>query len=92
MSEITPQRIATAEMLPGLGLRLTFADGFQGIADLTSLAAQGGVPAVVAADPSGFVITRHGRTVAWLDAEGDEVDFCADALRLITREQPAPTE
>jgi len=86
------QRIATAAMLPGLRLRLTFADGFQGIADMATLAASGGALAVVAVDPFGFTITQNGRAVAWLDADGDEVDLCADALRLMAEEQRAAAE
>lgn len=83
------QRIAKAEVVPDLRLRLTFADGYQGTADLAPLVARGGAFTVIAADPSGFTVTPDGRAVAWRDADGDDVDLCADALRLMAEEQRA---
>jgi hypothetical protein len=73
--------IKAADALPGQRLRLTFADGFQGIVDLPEIAACGGVLSVLATDPGGFAMAEHGRALVWGDADGDEVDLCADALR-----------
>lgn len=76
------QRIVAAEMEPGFRLRLRFADGLEGVADFAPLVARGGVYAAIAAAPEAVRIGPHGRSVAWPDAEGESVDFCADALRL----------
>jgi hypothetical protein len=75
------QRIIAAEMRPDLRLRLVFADGGEGIADLTRLAALGGALSILATNPSAFSVVQNGRAIAWRDADGDEVDLCADALR-----------
>ena len=76
------QRIVSAEMLPGYRLRIAFADGTQGIAELAPLVARGGVYAAIAAAPDAVRIGPRGRSVEWTDADGETVDFCADALRL----------
>ncbi len=86
------QHIVAAEALPNLCLRLTFADGYSGVADLAPLVARGGVLAVLAADPAGFTVTQNGRALTWYDTDGEEVDLCADALRQITEEQRAAAE
>ena len=74
-------RIVSAEMLPGLRLSVRFADGAEGVADLAPLVAQGSALAAIAAAPAAFAITQGGRAIAWRDADGEEVDLCADALR-----------
>ncbi|MCC7281439.1 MAG: hypothetical protein IT556_03580 [Acetobacteraceae bacterium] len=74
-------RIVSAEMLPGLRLALRFADAAEGVAELAPLVAQGPALAAIAAAPSAFTVTQGGRAIAWQDADGDEVDLCADALR-----------
>ena len=87
------QRIVTAETLAGLRMRLVFADGFQGIVDLSALTARGGVLAADPAGfPAGFSVSDHGRVLAWRDADGDEVDLCADALRQMAEEQRQAAE
>lgn len=73
--------IVSAEMLSGLRLALRFADGTEGVAELAPLAAKGGALAALTATPDAFTITQGGRAIAWQDADGDEVDLCADALR-----------
>jgi hypothetical protein len=75
-------RITGAEMLPGYRLRLRFADGAEGVADLAHLVAMGGVYAVIAAAPDAVRIGEYGRSVEWRGEDGEPVDFCADALRL----------
>jgi hypothetical protein len=84
--------IAAADALPGQRLRLTFADGFQGVVDLAAIAARGGVLSVLATDPGGFAVSEHGRALVWVDADGDEVDLCADALRQMAEEQRQAAE
>jgi putative hemolysin len=74
-------RIVSAEMLPGLRLTLRFADGGEGVAELAPLVTTGPALAAIAANPAGFTIAQGGRAIAWQDADGEEVDLCADALR-----------
>src|SRR5690242_9685308 len=83
------QHIVSAAMTPDLQLRLRFADGFEGVADLAPLVAKGGVYVAIADNPTGFTIAPHGRALAWHDADGDEVDLCADALRLMADRKTA---
>jgi hypothetical protein len=84
--------IKAADALPGCRVRLTFEDGFQGVVDLAAIAARGGVLSVLAIDPAGFAISEHGRALVWGDADGDEVDLCADALRQMAEEQREAAE
>ena len=76
-------RIAAAEPLPGYRLRLRYTDGMAGVVDMAGLIAAGGVFAALAGPrfPT-FTLTQGGRALCWLDDEGQEVDFDADALRL----------
>lgn len=76
------QTITAARMLPGYRLSLAFADGSQGVVDLAPLVARGGVYEAIAAAPEAVSIGPRGRSVAWPGADGEPVDFCADALRL----------
>ncbi len=80
---MTLNRIVAAEMLPGLCLRLQFADGFAGIAALADTVRIGGVLGAIGDHPESFRIVEGGRAVVWTDADGDEIDLCADALRLL---------
>lgn len=86
------QRIVAAEMQPGLRLVLRFADGTEGVAALASVVAQGGALAAIAAAPGAFTITQAGRAIAWRDADGEEVDLCADALRRLLGSERAAAE
>ena len=79
---MTMQVIVAAGMEPGYRLRLRFADGMEGTADLAPLVARGGVYRAIAAAPGAVRIGARGRSVEWPDGAGDTVDFCADALRL----------
>lgn len=76
------ERIVEAQMMPGHRLRLRYADGLEGVAELAPLVARGGVYAAIAAAPDAVRIGRRGRSVEWPGADGEPVDFCADALRL----------
>ena len=78
---MTPQHVIQAELLAGPSLRLHFEDGFVGIARLDPLIRCGGVFAAIAAQPERFAIVQNGRALAWVDADGEEIDLCADALR-----------
>jgi len=73
-------------MSPGLRLRLRFDDGYEGIAALSEVSRRGVVFAAVAGNPNGFAVTLNGRALAWKDADGEDVDFCADALRLMAEQ------
>jgi hypothetical protein len=69
-------------------LRLTFDDGFSGEVDFSETIAEGGVMAPLR-DPAVFArakIGDGGRSLGWVDAQGDVVDFCADGLRFKAEE------
>jgi len=89
---MTLERIEAARPLAGYRVHLRFTDGTEGVADLSPLIAQGGVFAAVAADFSALRVTEHGRALAWRDADGDDVDLCADALRQLLRQDRAAAE
>lgn len=78
---MTMQVITTARMLPGYRLALAFADGAEGVVDLAPLVARGGVYVAIATAPEAVSIGPRGRSIAWPGADGEPVDFCADALR-----------
>lgn len=82
-------RITAAEMLPGLRLRLAFDDGFHGIAPLAETVAIGGALTAVRDNPKAFAVGQGGRALVWADADGEEVDLCADALRLLAERSAA---
>ena len=70
-------------------LRLTYDDGFSGEVDFSETIARGGVMTLLT-DPAAFgdvKIGEGGRSLGWVDAKGDDVDFCADALRFKAEEQ-----
>jgi hypothetical protein len=78
------KRISQVEPLPDFVLRLTFDDGWAGTVDFAPVIAKGGIFAFMD-DPAAFAtvqIGERGRSLVWIDPEGDEVDFCADALRM----------
>src|ERR1700688_3546963 len=69
-------------------LRLTFDDGFSGEVDFSETIAEGGVMALLR-DPAVFACAKigdGGRSLGWVDPQGDDVDFCADALRFNAEE------
>src|SRR5438105_2294692 len=70
-------------------LRLTFDDGFAGDVDFSETIAGGGVMTLLG-DPAVFTrvkIGDGGRSLGWVDTHGEDVDFCADALRFKAEEQ-----
>lgn len=72
-------RIISIELLPGPALRLRFADGASGVADLASLVERGGVFASLGRTVPRLI--EQGRAVAWDDPDGEEADMDADTLR-----------
>ena len=70
-------------------LLLTFDDGFAGEVDFAEIIADGGVMDTLR-DPKAFghaEITDGGRSLGWLIAQSETIEFCADALRLKAEEQ-----
>ena len=65
-------------------VRLTYADGFSAELDFSEKLAWGDVT-VPLRDPKLFE-TAHvgsgGSSLEWIGPQGEEIDFCADALRL----------
>jgi len=78
-------KILGAEPLPGFRLHLTFADGIEGVADLSDMAGKGVFKAWL--EPTFFEqvrVTDHG-ALTW----PEDLDLCSDALYLkVTGKQP----
>lgn len=72
-------RIVAMDALPDARVRLRFADGVEGVADLAPLVAKGGVFATLS--DGALAVARDGRAVMWRDPDGDEADMDADTLR-----------
>ena len=66
--------------------------GPRGLADLSALIAQGGAFSAIQTDFGAFRLIEHGRSLAWRDAEGDDVDLWANALRQMIQEDRAAAE
>ena len=87
------QRIEAAEWVGALRFRLHLADGAVGVVDLApELGEDPGVLAVIRDRPESFAIAPHGRALVWRDDAGEEVDLCADALRLDMEARQAAAE
>ena len=74
--------IQSAEPLAESRIRLVWGDGAEAVVDLAPVLAKGGVFALLR-EPAAFkavAVGPRGRTLVWHDAEGDEIDLCADAL------------
>jgi hypothetical protein len=74
--------IQSAKPLPASRVELVWDDGTESVVNLAPVLSQGGVFAFLA-DPAAFnavAVGPRGRTLAWRDPEGDELDLCADAL------------
>lgn len=73
---------AAVDVIPaGPRLRLRFANGATGVADLAPLVVMGGVFAALATAPETLALAPGGRAVVWRDADGEEADMDADTLR-----------
>jgi len=69
-------------------LQLTFDDGFAGEVDFSDTIAGGGVMTLLM-DPAVFArvkIGDAGRSLGWVDSQGEDINFCADALRFKAEE------
>jgi hypothetical protein len=78
-------KLIQVEPLPGYRLRVQYADGVEGVVDLSHLAGKGVFQ--LWNDPEAFrrVSIGTGGEVRW----SDEVDLCADALYFeVTGKQP----
>ena len=74
--------IQSAQPLPESRIKLVWGDGAESVVDLAPVLAKGGVFAFLR-EPAAFdavAVGARGRTLVWRDAEGDEIDLCADAL------------
>ncbi|MEI7606689.1 MAG: DUF2442 domain-containing protein [Rhodospirillaceae bacterium] len=74
--------IVKAAALAPFRVSVTWGDGSASTLDLATTFALGGVFTPLA-DPAAFAavkVGRRGRSLCWLDPDGDEVDLCADAL------------
>ncbi len=78
------QEIVSVETSDPPVATLTFADGYKATFDFQRLLDTGKVFAPLR-DPD-FFRTAHpgsgGRSLEWRTADGDEIDLCADALRI----------
>ena len=77
-------KLVSAAPIGGYRLRLTFSDGFVGEVDFAETVARGGIFAFLE-DAARFrkVTVAHGGTaLQWIDDDGDEIDFDADAQRM----------
>lgn len=78
-------RLASAEPVGGYRLRLTYSDGFSGEVDFSKTIEKGGIYAFMQ-DERRFALVKvssNGSALLWVDDDGDEIDFCADAQRMI---------
>ena len=67
-------------------IAITWREGDISRIDIAPMIAEGGVFTALK-DPAIFAAVRvgyRGRSVLWLDRDGDEIDLCADALWLET--------
>ena len=82
-------RITSAEaVVPGV-LKLTWNDGYEGVADLRGIIARGGMFSTLR-DPQYFGSVRvaeYGHSIFWGDESAEDVDFGCDRLREIAEEQ-----
>lgn len=84
------RRIVSVAPLPRQRLALQWASGETAEVDLASMFGKGAFAALKG--PRAFAqveIGERGRSVFWRDAEGDELDLCADALWQMAFERPA---
>lgn len=85
---MTLRTITSATPLLDQRIGLIWADGSESVVDLGPVLAKGGVFAFLA-DPDAFqavAVGDRGRSLVWIDPEGDEVDLCADALWRLARQ------
>ena len=77
-------KLVAAEPIRGYRLRLHYSDGFVGEVDFSETIVRGGIFAFMG-DPERFgtvQVAHNGSALLWVDDRGDDIDFCADALRM----------
>jgi Protein of unknown function (DUF2442) len=77
-------KLVSAVPVGGYRLRLTYSDGFEGEVDFADTVAEGGIFAFMQ-DPKRFAtvqVAHNGMALLWIDDEGEDIDFCADAQRM----------
>jgi hypothetical protein len=77
-------RLVSAEPLGDYRLRLTYSDGFVGEVDFADTVAEGGIFAFMQEKErfKTVQVAHGGSALLWVDDEGDDIDFCADAQRM----------
>jgi hypothetical protein len=77
-------RLTSAEPIGGYRLRLRYSDGFVGEVDFAETIARGGIFAFMgeAEKFKNVQVAHAGSALLWVDDQGDDIDFCADALRM----------
>ena len=78
-------KLTSAVLIGDYRLRLTFSDGFIGEVDFADTVAEGGIFAFMQ-NPERFKtvqVAHNGSALLWVDDDGDDIDFCADAQRMI---------
>jgi hypothetical protein len=78
------RRIVKVETLPDLHVRVTYDDGFSGTLDFRPYI-EWGDAAKPLRDPALFArahIGPGGVSLAWTASDGQDIDFCADAVRM----------
>jgi hypothetical protein len=86
-------RLVSAEPLGDYRLRLTYSDGFVGEVDFADTVTEGGIFAFMQ-DKERFrtvQVAHNGSALLWIDDDGDDVDFCADAQRMIAEANAVKT-
>ncbi len=74
-------------------LSLIWEDGYSGIVNMQNTLTRGDAFHFLL-DPAAFrtvQLGEHRRSIMWKNAHGQEIDFCADALREIATTQHIPT-
>lgn len=87
------QKIASVEVPKFPFVRLTYEDGFTATIDFSTKIAWGEAM-VPLRDPELFAtahVGSRGSSLEWIGPDGEQIDFCADALRMeAERMQRAP--
>jgi hypothetical protein len=76
-------RIVLAEPVIHGVLKIVWNDGYEGIVDLRPTIARGKIFTHLQ-KPRNFsrvLVSEFGHSVEWMDEDGDQIDFGADALR-----------
>ncbi|MCI0598235.1 MAG: DUF2442 domain-containing protein [Beijerinckiaceae bacterium] len=71
-------------------VKIVWLDGHEAIVDLRPVIAEGNIFAFLRSSPERFNAVKladFGHAIYWLDAEGNEIDFGSDALRLRAERQ-----